>query len=133
MESLFVPNVFAQYGAGVFFAILFLQSGLDKVFNWTSNRDWIKSHFSKSLLSRFATPMFIMLTLAEVLAGILCAAGVIYLAFNGFNDLLIFGLEASAISLLMLFFGQRLAQDYAGAQSIAIYFGVLLIALLFFI
>jgi len=129
LETLFIPKVFAQTASAVFFAILFLQSGLDKVIDWKGNRDWIVGHFSKSPLGKVARPMLIVLTLVEIAAGLLCLLGLILYWWQGLPDLLIIGFELSMVALLMLFFGQRLAKDYPGAQSIAIYFGVCLLAL----
>ncbi len=129
LETLFIPKVFAQTASALFFAILFLQSGLDKVIDWKGNRDWIIGHFSKTPLAIAARPMLIVLTIIETLAGLLCLLGLIMYWWQGLPDLLIVGFELSMLALLMLFFGQRLAKDYPGAQSIAIYFGVCLLAL----
>jgi len=118
---------------GIFWAILFLQSGLDKVFDYKGNLSWVKEHFAKSILAPMTTPMFITLTILELAAGIICGLGVILFLTSGDKSTLLFGLLLSAISLLMLFFGQRVAKDYDGAKTIAIYFGVALISFLFII
>ena len=34
----------------VFLAITFLQSGYEKMFHWKENVDWLKEHFSKTVL-----------------------------------------------------------------------------------
>jgi len=115
---------------GIFWAILFLQSGLDKVFDYKGNLSWVKEHFEKSILAPMTTPMFITLTIIELAAGIISALGVILFLTNGDKSTLFFGLILSAVSLLVLFFGQRLAKDYDGAKTIAIYFGVSLISFL---
>ncbi len=104
-----------------FMAILFLQSGLDKVFDFKGNLDFYKSHFSKSFLAPTVTLLTYTLTILELIAGVLCAVGVVTLHF-GNPTWAIYGLLFSAISLLCLFFGQRIAKDYAGSVSIATYF-----------
>ena len=48
IDSLSLIQVFAVS----FLAILFLQSGLDKVFDWKGNLEWLKSHFAKSILGK---------------------------------------------------------------------------------
>jgi len=53
---------------GIFWAILFLQSGLDKVFDYKGNLSWVKEHFEKSILAPMTTPMFITLTIIELAA-----------------------------------------------------------------
>lgn len=116
---------------GIFWAILFLQSGLDKVLDWAGNLSWLKGHFSKSPLSSLVTPMFAILTLSEIAAGIFSLIGAIQVIVSGNSSLLSLGLALSIISLIMLFFGQRIAKDYPGAQSIAIYFGIALLSFLF--
>jgi uncharacterized membrane protein YphA (DoxX/SURF4 family) len=112
-----------------FMAILFLQSGLDKVFNYKDNLDYFTSHFKKSPLSNFVSLLTPVITVLEVSAGILCAIGTISLIFD--NKLWAFwGLIIAALALLSLFFGQRVAKDYAGAVSIVIYFALVMIGLL---
>ncbi len=113
---------------GIFWAILFLQSGLDKVFDWKGNLGWLKGHFEKSILKSVVTPMLGLLTLIELLAGAISAYGVIHLLVTGYKNWIVTGLILSIVSLLMLFFGQRIAKDYTGAQTIAIYFGVALLS-----
>lgn len=133
INELLQPLVFAKILAGIFFGILFLQSGLDKVINWKGNKEWVVSHFAKSPLAKMAPLMFVTITLVEVLAGVVSLLGLILFIVNGSEELLFCGIATSAVSLIMLFFGQRLAQDYVGAQSLAIYFGVALISMgLFF-
>jgi hypothetical protein len=41
----------------------------------------------------------------------------------------ILGIELSAISLIFLLIGQRLAKDYAGAMTLAVYFIVSIMGL----
>jgi uncharacterized membrane protein YphA (DoxX/SURF4 family) len=112
-----------------FVAILFLQSGLDKVFNYKGNLYYFTDHFKNSPLSNFVPIMMPVITVLEVLAGILCAIGVFSLLMG--NKLIAFwGLIIAAIALLSLFFGQRIAKDYAGAVSLVIYFALVIIGLL---
>ena len=115
---------------GIFWSILFLQSGLDKVFDWKGNLGWLEGHFSKSPLATIVKPMLGTVTIIELLAGIISAIGVIQLWVAGSSLMLFVGLLFSTLSLIMLFFGQRIAKDYPGAQSIAIYFGIALLSFL---
>ena len=48
--------------------------------------------------------------------------GIYQLATNGEKEIALLGVELSAITLLFLLIGQRLAKDYAGAMTIAVYF-----------
>lgn len=105
-----------------FLAILFLQSGLDKVFNYKGNLDWLTGHFAKSPLKNTVGLMMPMITLLEVAAGLCCAIGIFTLLFSQSTQIGLLGTQLSALSILALFFGQRLAQDYAGAATLTTYF-----------
>lgn len=110
-------------------AILFLQSGLDKVLNYKGNLDYFTDHFKNSPLSKTVGLLLPTLTLLEVAAGIVSAIGTVAL-FYGSEIWAYVGLILSAVSLLCLFFGQRLAKDYAGAGGLTGYFMIVLIGLL---
>lgn len=110
-------------------AILFLQSGLDKVLNYKGNLDYFTDHFKNSPLSKTVSLLLPTLTLLEVAAGIISAIGTVAL-FYGSEIWAYSGLILSAVSLLCLFFGQRLAKDYAGAGGLTGYFMIVLIGLL---
>ena len=104
-----------------FMAILFGQSGLDKVFNYQGNLSYITDHFKNSPLSKSVKFMMLLITLLEVKAGILCAIGTILIPL-GNTKWAFWGVLTAAIALLCLFFGQRMAKDYGGAASLVTYF-----------
>lgn len=114
----------------LFFAILFLQSGFDKVIDWKGNRSYIKSVFAKTPLASFTPILFPVITLLECLCGLICLAGTLEWLFYDESSVALYGIELSAVTLLMLFFGQRVAKDYAGAAGIVPYFIVSLIGVL---
>ncbi len=118
-----------QLASSVFLAILFLQSGLDKVLDWKGNLSWITGHFSKTIFKNFILPIFLLLTLLELAAGIFSAIGFVFILINGETCWAHWGAILSTLSLLALFFGQRLAKDYPGAGSLVPYFLVCLAAL----
>lgn len=105
-----------------FLAITFLQSALDKVFNWNGNLSWLKSHFEKSPLKGMVPALFLILLITELAAGVLSVLGIVALAGGNGKDLAFWGGVVSCLALLMLLFGQRMAGDYDGARTIAIYF-----------
>ena len=115
-----------------FLAILFLQSGLDKVINYKGNYEWLKEHFAKSPLKGSVGILLPIITVLEVTAGVFCAIGILLLIVNGDTQIGIIGIQISALSILCLFFGQRIAQDYTGAGNLVPYFIVCLIALYLF-
>jgi uncharacterized membrane protein YphA (DoxX/SURF4 family) len=112
-----------------FMAILFLQSGFDKVFNYKDNLVYFTDHFKNSPLSNTVPLLMPIMTVLEVIAGLLCATGTVAL-LRGNEVIAYWGLMVAAISFLCLFFGQRLAKDYAGAVSLASYFIIVVVGLL---
>ncbi len=105
-----------------FFAILFLQSGLDKVFNYRDNLEYFRSHFAKSPLAGSVGLLMPVITGLETAAGGCSAIAVFQLLIFQRKDMALAGLMLAALSLLCLFFGQRLAKDYAGAAVLVPYF-----------
>src|SRR5687768_15641204 len=95
--------------------ILFVQSGLDKIFDWRGNLDWLNGHFSKTFLRGTVAPMLATVTLMETATGFLTIAGIVYFLATGSLALIFYAAALGALSIIALFFGQRIAKDYAGA------------------
>ena len=114
----------------LFVAILFIQSGLDKVFDWKGNMTWLTGHFSKSFLAPFVTPMLATITVMEVAAGFLSAVGIIYFLATGSLSLIFYASIIGTVSITALFFGQRIAKDYDGAAVLVPHF-ILMIVLMY--
>lgn len=127
---LFRPEFTALVLACAFFAVLFLQSGLDKMLDWKGNLGWLEPHFAKSPLKSVVPLMLQTLTLLEIASGALCALAVVSLLAGGPRWTPVAGLEFSAATLLCLFAGQRIAKDYAGASVLAAYFAVAILGLM---
>ena len=108
-------------------AILFIQSGLDKVFDWKGNLEWITGHFSKTFLAPMVPMMLATITVMELATGFLSAAGIIYFLATGSLAVIFWASAVGAASLIALFFGQRVAKDYPGAAVIVPYFLLLLV------
>lgn len=116
----------------LFLIITFLQSGFDKISDWNGNVSWLKEHFSKTPLKNIVPLMVGIILVTEVVAGILCLIGIYQLLSTGNPLFAIYGAILSCVTLLMLLFGQRIAKDYEGAKTIAVYFipSILLVFLL---
>ena len=106
----------------VFLTITFIMSAHDKLFHWNDNMAWMKPHFEKTILKNFVPQALGVLVFFELIAGISCVVGIIELYINGGRMFGFYGADFSCISLLMMLFGQRLAKDFDGARTIAIYF-----------
>src|SRR6476620_3206960 len=85
-------------------AILFIQSGLDKVFDWKGNLEWLTSHFSKTFLKGMVPVMLGTITITELAAGFLSAAGIIYFLFTGSTAIIFYAAIVGAGSITALFF-----------------------------
>ena len=105
-----------------FFFIVFIQSGVDKIFDYMGNlsflNDLLKIYFSPPLIT-FA---LILVTIFELISGILCLIGIVDFIFNKSNFIGLLGLIIGSLALLILLFGQRVSKNYDGAKTIAIYF-----------
>lgn len=116
--------------AALFTAILFIQSGLDKVVDWKGNLEWLTGHFSKTPLAGMVPVMLGVITLMELTTGLLAAAGIAAFFLTGSLRLIFYSGVLGAASITALFFGQRMAKDYAGAAVLVPYF-LLMLALMF--
>ena len=118
-----------QILVSAFLAILFLQSGIDKIVDRRGNLEWLKRHFAKSPLGGFVPLLFVALTIVEVAAGLLSGIGFLALILAHNPTLAFCGAIVSALAILALFFGQRVAKEYAGAAVLVPYFLLTLVAI----
>ena len=123
------PTFLVQVLVSAFLAILFLQSGIDKIIDRQGNLQWLSGHFAKSPLARMVPIMFGVLTIIEVAAGTLSGIGFLALLVAHNSTIAFYGAVVSAIAILCLFFGQRMAKEYAGAAILVPYFLVTLVAI----
>jgi diacylglycerol kinase len=111
-----------QILTSAFLAILFLQSGIDKIVDRRGNRAYLDQHFAKSPLAATVGPMFLVVTILEVSAGALSGVGCALLLLSHDSTVAYLGAVVGAINLTALFFGQRVAKDYVGAAVLVPYF-----------
>lgn len=117
-----IPEKIAFLFVLAFFLIVFIQSGVDKVFDFKGNlsflNDLLGAFFSRPLI----TIALISVTILELLSGLLCLIGIVDVLFNGSNFIGLLGLIVGSFALLVLLFGQRVSKNYDGAKTITIYF-----------
>ena len=127
-------NIFSNNPAEVlillFLIVTFLQSGIDKLFDWKGNLSFIKSHFKNSPLKNSVPLLLGIILIMEILASLLMVIGVYQLYTSELKEMAILGIIISALSLIFLLVGQRLAKDYAGAMTLAVYFIITIIGLI---
>lgn len=116
--------------AALFTAILFIQSGFDKVFDWSGNLGWLTGHFSSTPLAKMVPMMLATVTLMEVATGLLAATGIFYFLFTSSLLIVFISGIVGALSISALFFGQRIAKDYPGAAVLVPYFILQLIVII---
>ena len=116
----------------LFLGIAMIQSGFDKIIDWKGNRSFLIDHFSKTFFSQFVTPLLLVVTILEVIGGIVCFIGVGDVLINNNSQVIKVGLFIIALDLIALFFGQRFAKDYVGAAVLVNYFILTVIGLLTF-
>jgi uncharacterized membrane protein YphA (DoxX/SURF4 family) len=122
-------NWLLQILVSIFLAILFLQSGIDKVADRRGNLEFLLGHFAKSPLAGMVPLLVTVVTILEIVAGGLSALGCMLIVLNRDPTLAFCGAVVSAISITALFFGQRMAKDYAGAAVLVPYFLLTLVAI----
>ena len=117
-----IPEKIAFLFVLAFFLIVFIQSGIDKVFDFKGNlnflNDLLGAFFSQPLIKL----ALISVTILELLSGTLCLIGIVDVLLNGSNFIGLLGLIVGAFALLVLLFGQRVSKNYDGAKTITIYF-----------
>ncbi|HXH60960.1 MAG TPA: hypothetical protein VNI20_06340 [Fimbriimonadaceae bacterium] len=123
------PVAIAQFFVCCFFAVLFLQSGFDKVFDFNGNLSWMQPHFAQSPFRNKVPMLLALMMVLEVAAGAASGLGAVMLLF-GHKNWAVIGLGLCCLAFVNLFAGQRISKDYEGAVSIATYFGVALIGLI---
>ncbi len=106
----------------VFLALTFIMSAHDKLFHWNTNMGWMKPHFENTFLKKVVPLITFVLVCFELVSGILSLIGIVELYINGGRVFGFYGSVFSCITLLLMLFGQRLAKDFDGARTIAIYF-----------
>ena len=74
-------------------AILFLQSGIDKVVDHRGNLEWLKGHFAKSPLAGVVPVLLTAITLLEITAGALSAIGCLMLIVSRETTIAFYGAD----------------------------------------
>src|SRR3954451_6793845 len=124
-EATYLLQIFAS----AFLAILFLQSGIDKVLDRRGNYEWLKGHFAKSPFAGIVPALLVCITILELAAGALSAVGCVFVILSRDSTIAFYGAAISAVAMLALFVGQRIAKDYAGAAVLVPYFLLVLVAM----
>src|SRR5207253_10811659 len=101
----------------------------DKVADRRGNLEFLQGHFAKSPLAGMVPLLVTVVTVLEIVSGALSAIGCVIIILTRDPTAAFYGAVISAISIVALFFGQRMAKDYAGAAVLVPYFLLTLIAI----
>lgn len=126
------PLTLASSLVCLFFAVCFLQSGLDKISDRKGNLEWLTGHFANTPFKNQVPVMLTVVTLMECAAGVVSLVGAVGRLWpdSPIRSWAAAGMLLSAATLLVLFAGQRIAKDYPGASTLAIYFGVAILGVM---
>ena len=131
-----IPNFnnieIAQILVSIFFSIVFFQSSIDKLNDREGNLKFFNQHFKETIFQDYTSLSLDLLVLLEFFSAFLCFIGIFYKVLYNDSIFIYYGLLMSAIVLLSLLLGQRLAKDYAGAADITIYFILCIVTILTF-
>ena len=135
IDLLQFSNILPVFFVAIFFAILFLQSGLEKLLDFNGNLKYLNTHFSNSIFKNNIKFLLFTLTLLECLSGLLFLIGLVSILFFNIEivmSIMFLALVIANITICCLFLGQRVAKEYAGAANLAGYFLVAFLSFLFF-
>ncbi len=118
MDALSVARLFVC----AFFAVVLIQSSIDKLFDWKGNLEWLTGHFGKTFLRSQVPMMLGTVLMVELMGGFGCALSIIVLLTRGPALIPLVSMSLVCLNFVMLITGQRIAKDYAGAATIAAYF-----------
>lgn len=114
---------------GLFLAVTFLQSGFNKVRDYSGNRSYFASVFEKTFLRSVSGMLLPVIMVLEILSGLGMLTGTVLMYCYLNPNILGYSLALSALTLIMLLTGQRIAKDYAGAASLTGYFIISILGL----
>jgi uncharacterized membrane protein YphA (DoxX/SURF4 family) len=119
-------KLFSNYPTEVFILlfliITYVISGYEKISDWKGNVSFIKNHFQNSPFKNKVPFLLAILLILEIIASILMIIGVYQIYTSEAKEIALIGIELSAVSIIFMLIGQRLAKDYPGAMSLGVYF-----------
>ena len=113
----------------LFLIVTFLQSGIDKITDWKGNLGFIKGHFKSSPLKNMVPVLLGIVLITEVVASLFMIYGIYEIVTSGAKEFALYGIVLASLTLIFLLVGQRLAKDYAGAMTLAVYFIITILGL----
>tara|TARA_R110001632_G_scaffold193079_6_gene313991 strand:+ start:614 stop:1012 length:399 start_codon:yes stop_codon:yes gene_type:complete len=110
----------------LFLLLTFAFSGVEKMADWKGQLAWLRDHMKGTILVPIMPLLLGVLIVLDIALSILSILGVFYLLKFEEKAIGLYACILSAIVLLFLLFGQRMAKDFQGAFTIVGYFIVVL-------
>ena len=124
------PMELCQILIAAFLFIAFFQSGLDKIVDRDGNLEFLKTHFSGSPLVKIIPTLLLLLTFLEIIGSLILGYGVYYAFVNRSTLWIFYGFVVIAITIIILFAGQRIVKDYLGAADLVPYFILIMLGIM---
>ena len=124
------PLFLCQVLIAVLMSICFIQSGLDKIIDRKGNLEYFYKHFKNTPIKHITGFCLTFITFVELAGGLLCAIGIPYAFIKSDVTLIASGLIILSLNIILLFAGQRIAKDYAGAADLVPYFILVMLGIM---
>lgn len=106
----------------IFLIITFGFSIIEKIADWKGTISYIQENFKNTLIKNFIKPLIAFLVGLEILSLFFLTIGIYEILNSQEKQFALLGCVFSTISILYMLIGQRIAKDYPGATSLAVYF-----------
>ena len=106
----------------IFLFITFGISVIEKCMDWKGTISYIQHNFQHTFIKKYITPLIIGLLCLEIVTTGFLAYGFYQLIDKGITHIALIGCILSALCILYMLIGQRIAKDYVGATSLTVYF-----------
>ena len=117
-----MPDHIAVFLIISYLTLSFGYSILEKMIQWQSSKKYYTGHFKNTFLKNHVSGSIVFVIILECISVGLNMLGLYRLLFSHESQTTLWGLIATAITLIVLMTGQRIAQDYSGAMNITVYF-----------
>ncbi len=105
-----------------FLIITYGISLIEKFADWKGTVAYIRETFENTFVSSFIKPLLAILVFLETITLFFLTVGLFQLFRGNENENALIGCTSSCYTILYMLIGQRVAKDYQGATSLAVYF-----------
>jgi hypothetical protein len=114
----YLPELFIL----LFLIITFGVSVIEKLVDWKGTISYIEENFKNTFVKNFIKPLIGFLLVWEIFSLFFLIIGTYQLFNSQEKRFALLGCVFSTVAILYMLIGQRIAKDYPGATSLAVYF-----------